>query len=212
MAIKGTASIYNRIAKCHMKALVEKLKNDIRLRFRSTGKAALYNNEFAHNEVWPLIEPVVLAIEAEREAAKAKLEEAKAEAAKAKEPKKPTFVPHQGDVSELLDPNYDELDEARQARDAFLWAGLEFRLVCRDEKNKTVMDFSKAKTPPPNAMAVQIAEYYGEHKSKRENLLARMAQFAAKPVVKKTVSSEPESEETEDGHADDDVFGELGID
>ncbi len=43
------------------------------------------------------------------------------------------------------------------------------------------MDFSRAKTPPPSPLAIQIAEHYAMRPpDKRTELLARLAGFATK--------------------------------
>jgi hypothetical protein len=92
----------------------------------------------------------------------------------------PAFVGYAGDVDEITDPDYHQPDAGKRLRDAFVWAGNEFRRITNDSPTGTRMDFSRAKTPPPSPLAVQIAEYYAENRSKRGELFWRLAAFAEK--------------------------------
>ena len=59
--------------------------------------------------------------------------------------------------------------------------GDEFRRITTDSPTGTRMDFSRAKTPPPSPLAVQVAEHYAmQPPGKRAELLARLAGFATK--------------------------------
>jgi hypothetical protein len=134
----------------------------------------------AWQEMWDLFRPVVERLEAEGEKTKRMIETAREEAKQAKA-LEPTFLGYQGDVDDLIDPDYTETDSGARIRDAYLWVGEEFRRVCTDLADSgAVMHFGKAKAKPPTPLAVQIAEFYGANPAKREGLLAKLTTFATK--------------------------------
>ena len=104
------------------------------------------------------------------------------------------FVGYAGDVDEITDPDYHQPDAGKRLRDAFVWVGDEFRRITTDSPTGTRMDFSRAKTPPPSPLAVQIAEHYAMRPpGKRTELLARLAGFATKThSAEEATSAEPD--------------------
>lgn len=118
----------------------------------------------------------------------------------------PSFYGYLGDVDELIDPDYTEPDAGNRLRDAYVWVGDEFRRITEDRPDNstlppgtiTTMRFERAHTRPPTPLAVQIAEYYGEYRAKRSELLNRLASFAAK--AHDTKDQQPET--TEAGYLD----------
>ena len=102
------------------------------------------------------------------------------------------FVGYAGDVDEITDPDYHQPDAGKRLRDAFVWVGDEFRRITTDSPTGTRMDFSRAKTPPPSPLAVQVAEHYAmQPPGKRAELLARLAGFATKTHSAKEAPEKP---------------------
>ncbi len=117
----------------------------------------------------------------------------------------PTFQGYAGELDDLVDPNYHETDAGKRLRDAFVWVGDEFRRITADLPDDcispgtiTIMDFSKATTPPPTVLAVQIAEEYGRcPPGKRRDLFSRLTIFAVKSHTPKDDSEEFDTSEAD---------------
>jgi hypothetical protein len=135
-------------------------------------------------EVWRQLEPLCEVLEklkqqnkdlqekltkVAKEAAEAK-KEAKAKPANTPEPKpepskpqpkpEPVFVGYQGDPDDLVDPDYNQADDAIRTKDAYAWLEQNFRRVVRDTKKGTTINFGRANTKPPTVFAIQLLEEY----------------------------------------------------
>ena len=85
-----------------------------------------------------------------------------------------------GSIDEILDPEYTETDARKQIRDSMFWVAEEFRRIVEDRPTGTVVDFTKAHSPPPTMFAVQTAETYAARLDKRMELIAKIMTFADK--------------------------------
>ena len=173
MDSKGT--MINRLQRAGLRPAAEAYRDEVRIRLKAAGTKRAQAVETAWGEMWSKFEPIVL-----------RLEQPDA-----------GFIGYQGDVDSLLDPEYHEKDAGKRLRDAFVWVGDEFRRITTDSPTGTRMDFSRAKTPPPSPLAIQIAEHYAmQPPGKRTELLARLAGFATKTHSAKEA---PEPEPQYDG-------------
>ena len=150
-------------------------------------------NDRAYREMWKLFEPIVERVEKLKE----KVKQAK-EPKNVKEPA-PTFQGYTEELDDLVDPNYKETVAGKRIRDSWLWAGFEFRRITTAfPDGSTVMDFSKAKTPPPTDMAIGIAESYGRLPPKeRRALYDKMPIFAVKSHTPKDDAEEVDTSEAD---------------
>ena len=137
-----------------------KIKND-RLRTNIKGNAGA-----AWDDMWDKLEPLVRAME--RNATK--------KPANGRE-----FQGFDGNPDDIIDPDYSEPDAGKRQRDSWTWVQDNFRHIVRDDEHQTTLDINAAKSPPPTAQALQIAEEYARQPpGARRELFTHLRQFATK--------------------------------
>ena len=88
---------------------------------------------------------------------------------------------------DIVDPDYDETDDAVQMRDLYRWIKEEFHRVVVDHSTGTIVDFRLAKTPPPTGLACNILETWAaKPRHKRDGLYREVRAYLG------TVSSSSE--------------------
>lgn len=92
---------------------------------------------------------------------------------------------------DLVDPDYQEADDAVQMRDAYRWIRDEFPRVVEDQSTGTVVDYRRFQTPPPVGLACNILETWAaKPREKRDGLFREIR--VSLGTVASTTSSEPE--------------------
>ena len=94
-------------------------------------------------------------------------------------------------LDDVLDPDYDETDDAVQMRDLYRWIKEEFHRVVVDHSTGTIVDFRLAKTPPPTGLACKILETWASKPPDRRDQLYEKIQKHLSSFKKAT---EPESQ------------------
>ena len=99
-----------------------------------------------------------------------------------------------GSIDEILDPAYKETDARKQIRDSMFWVAEAFTRIVDDRPTGTVVDFTKAHSPPPTMFAVQTVETYAARRDKRVELIAKIMTFADKSAAESSRSESSEDE------------------
>ena len=155
------SEVMDRLRRADLWEEAQAFREEVRRRLREEGKGKQEAVEGSWREMAEHFEPIAQKIEKARQTS--------------------SLVGYEGDVGEIIDPDYHQPDAGKRLRDAFVWVGDEFRRITTDSPGRTRMDFSRAKTPPPSPLAVQVAEHYAmQPPGKRAELLARLAGFATK--------------------------------
>jgi len=151
--------------KAGLRPAAESLKEEIRLRLRSTGMEKLAANTQAESEMWGTFRPVVERLETN----------------KGEEPPAPQLSGLPADTDSALDPAYQEPDPGKRLRDGLLWAAEQWMRVIRDTDDGPVANLKAASTPPPNPFALMVLSTYAlSPVEKRRELITRALAFATK--------------------------------
>ena len=95
---------------------------------------------------------------------------------------------------DIVDPDYDETDDAAQMRDIYRWLKEEFHRIVVDYSAGTVVDYRLAQTPPPKGLACKVLETWASKPlDKRDGLYEK---------IQKHLSSFKEAPEAEPRHED----------
>jgi hypothetical protein len=87
-----------------------------------------------------------------------------------------------------LDANYSEKDLLRATVDSIAWAATERRrLMVPSDTGGYKVDYSRASTKPPTAMAMDMVEYYVAYPEKLDQLYQRLLKLLSKPPEEPTV-------------------------
>ena len=199
-------TVYRRLKRAGLHAPADALREALICIFKAENETAEKSkpNKQLVEEAWREMGEVFTSPLEKIETLKEKLNQAKEKLNQVKETPTlkdptPTFQGYAGELDDLVDPDYQETDAGKRIRDSWLWAGFAFRRITRDYADgSTVMDFSKAKTPPPTDMAVGIAESYGVRPpDDRRGLYDKMALFAVKSHTPKDDSEEVDTSEAD---------------
>lgn len=193
MPLHNKTAVYGRLKRTWLNRPADALRDLIRCALKEDNKKAdpKRTNEELVAQSWQDMSDIFMVSIEEVEQVKEKLKLAREELKTLKAKKQPaeiqavpepTFDGYTGVLEEVVDQNYKETDAGKRLRDAFVWVGDEFRRITTDYSDGcTVMDFTKATTPPPTALAVQIAEEYAQCKpGQRRELFSRLISFAVK--------------------------------
>ncbi len=162
------AAAIGRLARLRLRPAADALREEIRHRHRADGKLRDDALERAWVEMWAHFEPVAEELERQKKAADVP-----------DEPSPLRGMPE--DVDAILDPGYNEADPGKWLRDGLLWVAAEIRRVLRDDADGPIIDLARARTPPPTAFAVFIAEHYARKApGDRGELIARVMPLACK--------------------------------
>ena len=94
-------------------------------------------------------------------------------------------------LDDIVDPDYDETDDAVQMRDAYRWIKEEFHRVVVDQSNGTVVDFQLAKKLPPTGLACKILETWASKPlDKRDGLYEKIQKYLS--LSKELPEAEPQ--------------------
>ncbi len=102
---------------------------------------------------------------------------------------------------DIVDPDYQEADDAVQMRDAYRWIRDEFPRIVEDRPAGTVVDYRRFQTPPPVGLACNILETWASKpREKRDGLYReiRVSVGAVSVESNFTADSEPETCANED--------------
>jgi len=103
---------------------------------------------------------------------------------------------------DIVDPDYDETDDAVQMRDVYRWIKEELHRVVVDHSTGTIVDFRLAKTPPPTGLACKILETWAaKPRERRDGLYEK---------IQKYLSSFKEATEPERQYVSDPFLDSLG--
>ena len=93
-------------------------------------------------------------------------------------------------LDDIVDPDYDETDDAVQTRDVYRWIKEEFHRVVVDQSTGTIVDFQLAKKPPPTGLACKILETWASKPvDKRDGLYEKIQKHLSS--FKETPEEEP---------------------
>ena len=98
-----------------------------------------------------------------------------------------------GCFDDLIDPDYEETDDAVQMRDGYRWIADEFPRIVLDRPTGTVVDYGLFRTPPPMGLACNILETWAaKPREKRDGLYREIRVCLGAVSVASDSPEEPE--------------------
>jgi len=124
------------------------------------------------------------------------------------EPPFQTILPDGAECfDDIVDPDYQEADDAVQMRDIYRWIKEEFPRIVEDRPSSTVVDYRLFQTPPPTGLACSILETWAAKPcQKRDGLFREIRVWLASAVVTTLADSEPGTSLNEGGFMDEGGF------
>lgn len=110
-----------------------------------------------------------------------------------------------GCFDDIVDPDYEETDDAAQLRDVYRWLKEEFPRIVSDHETGTVVDYRLFQTPPPKGLACNIVETWASKPRDRRDGLYREIRVCLASVKSPTDSGEepePAAETATDPYLD----------
>ena len=180
MDSKGT--MINRLQRAGLRPAAEGFMTEVRTRLKAARTPRAQAVETAWKDMWERFRPAVEKFEGGNTTR--------------------ANTVHQGDVDDVIDPDYAETNPRKEMRDSIYWISREFRRVVTDGPKGASVDFHRAKQPPPTTLAILITETYAaKPPDKRDALVSKVLAFAERGLT----PEEAETTEYKEGGFLDDI-------